>query len=327
MPYLGTPPQSGFITSDAEKITGQTTNYVNLSNAISSLDDVQVHVNYVIQDPSTLTLNSTTQIGLGDTLVSSDVVLITYLGKAVATQTPAVGTVTNDMLAGSITAGKLSSTAVDNTNTNSTLITAQTEKSSLVDADKFLISDSAASGALKYVQKSNLGGGSLEYIQGSTSTSNATLLAQDGFVDDSKYAYYKIWFYSRRTNEAQTITARFRASGSELTVNNYRSHVSSHTSAGEADNSYVNTYATIETDMSTRSAIWEFDMMPHIGINNNSSYLVGRGFNYKYNSDVQQQRLTVGGFLYNENVDVDGIQFEVSGGFARHELRIYGVKP
>ena len=27
------------------------------------------------------------------------------------------------------------------------------------------------------------------------------------------------------------------------------------------------------------------------------------------------------------NVDVDGIQFEVSGGFARHELRIYGVKP
>ena len=68
-------------------------------------------------------------------------------------------------------------------------------------------------------------------------------------------------------------------------------------------------------------------MMPHEGINNNSSYLVGKGFNYKYNSDTQYQRITLGGFLYNENVDVDGIQFEVSGGFARHELRIYGVKP
>ena len=34
----------------------------------------------------------------------------------------------------------------------STVITGQTEKSSLADADKFLISDSAASGALKYVQ-------------------------------------------------------------------------------------------------------------------------------------------------------------------------------
>ena len=112
MPYLGTSPQSGFITSDAEKITGQTTNYVNLSNAISSLDDVQVHVNYVIQDPSTLTLNSTTQIGLGDTLVSSDVVLITYLGKAVATQSPAENSVTNSMLAGSIANSKLANSSI-----------------------------------------------------------------------------------------------------------------------------------------------------------------------------------------------------------------------
>ena len=38
----------------------------------------------------------------------------------------------------------------------SSVITGQTEKTSLVDADKFLISDSAASGALKYVQKSNV---------------------------------------------------------------------------------------------------------------------------------------------------------------------------
>ena len=36
------------------------------------------------------------------------------------------------------------------------LITGQTEKTTLVDADKFLISDSAASGAFKYVQKSNV---------------------------------------------------------------------------------------------------------------------------------------------------------------------------
>ncbi len=123
MPYLGTPPQSGFITSDAEKITGQTTNYVNLSNAISSLDDVQVHVNYVIQDPSTLTLNSTTQIGLGDTLVSSDVVLVTYLGKAVATQSPPVGGVTNDMLAGNIANSKLATPTTINNNADNRVIT------------------------------------------------------------------------------------------------------------------------------------------------------------------------------------------------------------
>jgi hypothetical protein len=39
------------------------------------------------------------------------------------------------------------------------IITGQTEKTTLVDADKFLLSDSAASGAFKYVTKANLGGG------------------------------------------------------------------------------------------------------------------------------------------------------------------------
>ena len=123
MSYIGVEPKSGFIKADQEKITGQTTNYVNLSNAISSLDDVQVHVNYVIQDPSTLTLNSTTQIGLGDTLVSSDVVLVTYLGKAVATQSPPVGGVTNDMLAGNIANSKLATPTTINNNADNRVIT------------------------------------------------------------------------------------------------------------------------------------------------------------------------------------------------------------
>ena len=232
---------------------------------------------------------------------------------------------TGGITADAIDATLIADDAISEEHLDATAITGHTALAETpADTDEFLISDG---GTLKRIDASYVGGGSLEYIQGSSSTSNSTLLAQDGFVDESKYAYYKIFFYSRRTNEAQTITARFRASGSELTVNSYKSHISSHTSAGEADNSYSNTYATIETDMSTRSAIFEFIMMPHEGINNNSSYLVGKGFNYKYNSDSQLQRLTVGGFLYNENVDVDGIQFEVSGGFARHELRIYGVKP
>ena len=41
------------------------------------------------------------------------------------------------------------------------IITGQSEKTTLVDADKFLISDSAASGAFKYVTKSNLPSGGL----------------------------------------------------------------------------------------------------------------------------------------------------------------------
>ena len=114
--YIRVEPKSGFIKADQEKITGQTTNYVNLTNSISTLDDVQIWVNYVIQDPSTLTLNSTTQVGLGDTLVSSDVVLVTYLGQSVATQSPPVGGVTNDMLSGSIANSKLATDPLNASN-------------------------------------------------------------------------------------------------------------------------------------------------------------------------------------------------------------------
>ena len=45
-------------------------------------------------------------------MVSSDIVEIAYLGKAVNTQTPNTGTVTNDMLAGSIANSKLANSSI-----------------------------------------------------------------------------------------------------------------------------------------------------------------------------------------------------------------------
>ncbi len=56
----------------------------------------------------------------------------------------------------------------------SSVISGQTEKTSLVDADKFLISDSAASGALKYVQKSNLPSGTLVKVGDVRSNASAS---------------------------------------------------------------------------------------------------------------------------------------------------------
>ena len=61
----------------------------------------------------------------------------------------------------------------------SSVITGQTEKSSLADADKFLISDSAASGALKYVQKSNLPSGGLQLVTSFTPTSEGSNITVD----------------------------------------------------------------------------------------------------------------------------------------------------
>ena len=112
MAYLGTPPQSGFITTAKQRVTSSTNAYVDLDHAISSLADVIVWVNYVKQDATNLTLTTSTRITLGATLVSSDVVEIAYLGKAVNTQTPSTGTVTNDMLAGSIANSKLANSSI-----------------------------------------------------------------------------------------------------------------------------------------------------------------------------------------------------------------------
>ena len=112
MAYLGTPPQSGFITTAKQRVTSSTNNYVDLDHAISSIADVIVFVNFVKQDTTNLSLTTSTRITLGDTLVSSDIVEIHYLGKAVNTQTPATGTVTADALAGSIANSKLANSSI-----------------------------------------------------------------------------------------------------------------------------------------------------------------------------------------------------------------------
>ena len=117
MAYLGTPPQSGFITTAKQRVTSSTNAYVDLDHAISSIADVIVFVNFVKQDTTNLTLTTSTRITLGATLVSSDIVEIHYLGKAVNTQTPATGTVTADALAGSIGLDKLSATGTKSSST------------------------------------------------------------------------------------------------------------------------------------------------------------------------------------------------------------------
>ena len=115
MGYVGVPPQSGFITTAKQRVTSSTNNYVDLDHSISSLSDVIVWINFVKQDSTNLTLTTSTRITLGGTLVSSDIVEIAYLGKAVATQTPDTGTVSLDMLSASGTKDATTFLRGDNT--------------------------------------------------------------------------------------------------------------------------------------------------------------------------------------------------------------------
>jgi hypothetical protein len=306
MPYLGTPPQSGFITSDSEKITGQTTNYVNLSNAISSLDDVQVHVNYVIQDPSTLTLNSTAQIGLGDTLVSSDVVLITYLGKSVATQSPPVGGVTNDMLAGSIANSKLANSSI-------------TLNGSAVS----LGGSATVSGGLVY-----LGG-----INSSNYSVNKLAL-QQVFSDD--YRRYKVMGKFQGTGAGAYIEFRWlNSSNSEMTSSYYviaggTKSNSASISAEEWFN-WNTSGARLFEDTATGSHIHSFTMELFPNQNENVNYpsAIFHTQGWDHNNGGNRQRV-IEGAIYNEfttSIAGGGIQLESSSGlFGTVNMSIWGYK-
>ncbi len=96
----------------------------------------------------------------------------------------------------------------------SSVITGQTEKTSLIDTDKFLISDSAASGALKYAQNSKIGimkeTGSL-YFESSNSTNEMNIDS----CFSSAYNMYLVKFQVLPASNAAGLTMRAKnASGS-----------------------------------------------------------------------------------------------------------------
>ena len=116
MAYLGTKPQSGFISQEANQyFTGLTQNYIDLNQSISSLSSVIVLVNGVVQENSDLTLTSSTRITLGATLVSADKVTCIYVAKISSTQAPDTGSVTLDMLSASGTKNSTTFLRGDNT--------------------------------------------------------------------------------------------------------------------------------------------------------------------------------------------------------------------
>ena len=104
-----------------------------------------------------------------------------------------------------------------------TIITGQSAKTSLADADKFLISDSAASGAFKYVESQYIGGGTLVqtakvFYETSQSTDNVTLT--NAFTDD--YDHYVMFAALCPASNGAGLYLRFKNdSGTQISSSNY----------------------------------------------------------------------------------------------------------
>jgi len=106
MAYIGVQPTDTYLSIASQQITGNGGATYTLDYSVSDEESLAVFVNNVRQNVSTYTVSSN-QLTLGGTISASDSCWVLFLGRTVGTKTPAVGSVTNAMLAGSIATSKL----------------------------------------------------------------------------------------------------------------------------------------------------------------------------------------------------------------------------
>jgi hypothetical protein len=110
MGYIGSAPATNFETVRKQVSTTNSGTTITLDYSVSSVQDILVTVNAVVQSYDNYSVSGTT-LTLGGTL-NNDRVEILYVGRTFQTVTPAVGTVTNDMLSGSIANSKLANSSI-----------------------------------------------------------------------------------------------------------------------------------------------------------------------------------------------------------------------
>jgi len=210
----------------------------------------------------------------------------------------------------------------------SSVITGQTEKTSLVDADKFLISDSAASGALKYVQKSNLPSGTHVKLLGG-SASSAVTHNFGTFMDSTKYNVYMVHLSKVIGLLGNTYSFQFSDVGGEFSGNHYwyavhgqRSTANEYSNYGENE-----AQAPLGTPLAATSntvgsyKFWIFQNANQVKMG--SSVF---GHNWGYRSDYGDYIFTDFSITYDATDDITGFEIHASGNDATtFDYEIYGV--
>src|SRR6056300_66307 len=111
MAYIGVQPTDTYLSIASQQITGNGGALYTLNYSVSDEESVAVFVNNVRQNVSSYTVSGTS-LTLGGTISASDECWILFLGRTVGTKAPAVGSVTNDMLVGSIANSKLANSSI-----------------------------------------------------------------------------------------------------------------------------------------------------------------------------------------------------------------------
>tara|TARA_Y100001937_G_scaffold61163_1_gene83602 strand:- start:219 stop:983 length:765 start_codon:yes stop_codon:yes gene_type:complete len=212
------------------------------------------------------------------------------------------------------------------------IITGQSAKTSLADADKFLISDSAASGAFKYVESQYIGGGGLIFIKRLTGDSNVSSLDFDNTMS-STYDQYLLSvrtlgcttdqgnIYVRVVNSSGSVKDNGGYNWSRITMEAGNSTLS--TGQGEgAQEGYL------ATDMNNGSGTLMSGTYTMINKSDESTARRFKCFGNVVQYDGVQSRFEQGtiGFEYSSAETIRGFYIYPQGGSLNYvDVALYGV--
>ena len=242
--------------------------------------------------------------------------------------------------ADAIDATKIADDAISEEHIDPTAITASTEKSTLVAADKFLIADSAASNAIKYVQQSNLGSGSLVKLVQAHSLSDVSVVNIDS-IFSSIYSAYRVVGTFKTTNSNVDVRFRWRASSSDLSVSQYYGsgrggYVNGSGAGATSFSEWGSSYATIALGLNNNNYnALQLDILLYpynntgagnIGSINNASSLIFHN-NYWKDASGERQEQVSGGYTYTQTTVADGFAlYPTAGDWDGYNYAVFGYK-
>ena len=98
MPFIGNQPADKFLTLEKQVFTTSATDTYTLDREVSSVNDIELFLNNVRQEPTEAYTISGTTLTLASAITASDSMYCIYQGRSVGTQAPATGSVTGAML-------------------------------------------------------------------------------------------------------------------------------------------------------------------------------------------------------------------------------------
>jgi len=110
--YIGNTPAEKYQTLNKQTFSVSATTGYTLSSAVTNPQEIALFINNVRQNPNSSYTVSGTTLTLSSATTGTDVMYAVFLGKSVGTIAPALGSVTNDMLSGSIANAKLTNSSI-----------------------------------------------------------------------------------------------------------------------------------------------------------------------------------------------------------------------